>query len=58
MKQNEITKKDIISISENVIDELSESINKEICNRFGHSLDCDLSERIRNIVHSQIKFRM
>jgi len=58
MTQNKITKKDIILISEYVIDDLGESINNEICNRFGNDLDWELSERIGNIVYSQIKFRM
>ena len=58
MTQNKITKKDIILISEYVIDDLGESINNEICNRFGNGLDCELYERIGNIVYSQIKLRM
>ena len=58
MTQNKITKKDIILISEYVIDDLGESINNEICNRFGNGLDWELYERIGNIVYSQIKLRM
>jgi len=49
---------DIDKLADNIIDELGESINNEICANFGNSLDWETSEEMSNLIWESIKERM
>ena len=49
---------DIIDIANNIVDEIGESINNEINNKFGHSIDWETLEEISNKVWEQLEKSM
>jgi len=58
MEKQEIKRADIIKLADNIIDNIGETINIEICDKFGNSLDWEITEEISNLIYSQIKIRM